>query len=118
MRHYALSFLTLALAATSYAALDASSPFQVFPGDVNLTTARDRQSLVVRITEANGVHRNVTADAKFTLADPTKAKIENGVVYPLADGTTTLKVEFGGQATEVQVKVEQAQVDPPISFRR
>ena len=51
------------------------------------------QSLVVRITEPNGVHRDVTDEAKFTLADPVKAKIEKGVVYPVADGETTLKVE-------------------------
>ena len=118
MRHYAFSFLVFALTASAHAALESTSPFEVFPGDVNLSDARDRQSLVVRITEPNGVHRNVTADAKFTLADPTKAKIENGVVYPLADGATTLKVEFGGKSAEVPVKVENAQVDPPISFRR
>src|SRR6266567_2149663 len=98
MRHTVFSFLALALIATAPAALETESPFQVFPGDVNLTTARDRQSVVVRITEPNGVHRNVTAEAKFTLADPTKAKIENDVVYPLADGATTLKVEFGGKS--------------------
>src|SRR4051794_33259544 len=115
MRHTAFSLLAFTLTATTYGALDSAAPFQVFPNDVNLTTARDRQSLVVRITEANGVHRNVTAEAKFTLADPAKAKIENGIVYPLADGTTTLKVEFGGQTAEVPVKVEQAQVDPPVS---
>jgi hypothetical protein len=118
MRHTLFASVILVVTATAHAALEASSPFEVFPGDVNLTTSRDRQSLVVRITEANGVHRNVTADAKFTLADPTKAKIENGVVYPLADGATTLKVEFDGKSAEVPVKVEQAQVDPPVSFRR
>jgi hypothetical protein len=94
-----------------------SATFEVFPSDVNLKYVRDKQSLVVRITEPNGVNRNVTADAKFTLADPTKAKVENGVVLPMADGQTTLKVEYQGQSTEIPVKVEAAKTDPPISFR-
>ena len=117
MRHL-LPIILFATSLSAQAALDVQAPFQVFPADVNLTTVRDRQSLVVRVTEANGVHRNVTAEAKFTLADPAKAKVENGVVLPLADGTTTLSVEWKGQKAEVPVKVEQAQVDPPVSFRR
>jgi hypothetical protein len=89
----------------------------VFPADVNLKFARDKQSIVVRTTEANGVNRNVTADAQITLVDPSKARVDKGVVYPVADGQTTLKVEYGGQAVEVPVKVEQATVEQPVSFR-
>ncbi|MEI9898378.1 MAG: hypothetical protein WDN28_32100 [Chthoniobacter sp.] len=84
---------------------------------MNLKFARDKQSLVVRTTEANGVNRDVTAAATFTLADPSKAKIEKGVVYPLADGQTTLKVEYQGQSMEVPVKVEEAKTEQPVSFR-
>ncbi len=109
----------LALVATpAFASLDSAEPsFQVFPSEVNLKSARDRQGLVVRITEPSGVHREVTAEAKFTLADPAKAKVEKGVVLPLADGETKLKVEFGGKSIEVPVKVEQAQMEQPVSFR-
>ena len=99
------------------AALDAQNPFEVFPTNVNLKSQRDRQSLVVRITEANGVHRDVTAEAKFSVADPAKAKVENGVVAPLADGETNVKVEWNGKTAEVPVKVEAAATDRPVSFR-
>ncbi|MDQ3624685.1 MAG: DUF1549 and DUF1553 domain-containing protein, partial [Verrucomicrobiota bacterium] len=92
--------------------------FEVFPAEVNLKFQRDRQSLVVRITEPNGVHRDVTADTKFSIADPTKAKVEKGVIAPLTDGETKVRIEYGGRALEVPVKIEQAQVDAPISFRR
>lgn len=116
----ALSVCALAVLATispAAAAIDTQQPFQVFPAEVNLKYQRDRQSLVVRWTEANGVHRDVTADAKFTLADPSKAKITNGVLTPVADGETTLKVEWQGKTAQIPVKVEEAQVDQPISFR-
>jgi hypothetical protein len=114
-----LSFPFLLLAATPVlAVLEAQPGFEVFPQAVNLTDLRDRQSLVVRVTEPNGVHRNVTAEAKFSLSDMTKAKVEHGAVYPLADGETKLKVEWQGRTAEVPVKVAQAQTDLPISFRR
>ncbi|HEY2341657.1 MAG TPA: hypothetical protein VGH90_01450, partial [Chthoniobacteraceae bacterium] len=99
------------------AALDQQKPLQVFPGDVNLTYQRDKQSVIACATEANGINRDVTGEAKYTIADPSKAKIEKGVVYPVADGETTLKVEWNGNSVDVPVKVEQSQVDPPISFR-
>src|SRR5262245_8047378 len=112
------SILLATLSVPAFAALEAQPTFEVFPHEVNLNTVRDRQSLVVRVTESNGVHRNVTAEAKFTLADPAKAKIENGVVTPLADGETQLQVEWNGQSAQVAVKVVDAQLDPQVSFRR
>ena len=97
-----------------------AGPFtlEVFPGDVNLKTARAVQSVVVRITEQSGVQRDVTGQAAFTFADPAKAKIEKGVVSPLADGDTALHVAFAGQAIDVPVKIADVQTDPPVSFRR
>ncbi len=95
----------------------AAQTFEVFPTEVNLKFLRDRQSLVCRFTEPSGVQRNVTVEAKFAMADGTKAKIENGSVLPLADGQTTLKVEYRGQTVEVPVKVEAAKEDPAVSFR-
>ncbi|MEQ1851577.1 MAG: DUF1549 and DUF1553 domain-containing protein [Chthoniobacteraceae bacterium] len=113
MRRIAI-ILPLLLATSSNWAANA---FEVFPAEVNLNTQRDRQSLVCRFTEPNGVHRNVTGEAKITVADPTKAKVENGTVYPLADGQTTVKVEYNGQTVDLPLKVAAAQTDRPISFR-
>jgi len=108
----------VASAGLAMAAIEtAEPPFQVVPNDVNLKFQRDRQSLVVRVTEPGGVMRDVTTEAKFTIADPAKAKIEKGVVLPVADGQTTLKVEYQGHAIDLPVKVEQAQVDQAVSFR-
>ena len=115
-----LAATTLSILATSlgHAALDAKElTFEVFPSDVNLKFQRDRQSLVVRTTEPSGVMRDVTAEAKFTLADPSKAKIEKSVVIPVANGETTLKVEYQGKSIDVPVKVEEATVEQPVSFR-
>ncbi len=110
-----LFLLSAGISIPAQAALN--TDFEVFPADVNLKTSRDRQSLVVRMTEANGIHRDVTSEAKFTLIDPTKAKVVKGVVLPVADGETKLKIEWKGKTAEVAVKVEQALADQPVSFR-
>lgn len=108
-----ITTLSLLLAAGS---AFAAPNFEVFPAEVNLKYLRDRQSVVCRFTEPNGIHRNVTAQAKFSFTDATKAKIENGVVTPIADGQTALKVEFNGETVEIPVKVEASKEDPVISF--
>jgi len=87
------------------------------PDEVNLTTARDRQSFVVQATYADGITRDITKEAAVTVANPALLKREGATFYPLADGTTTLAVKFGGQSISVPVKVAQATVQPPLSFR-
>lgn len=91
--------------------------FQVFPAEVNLTTSRDRQAVVVRFTEKNGIDRDVTAEAAFTLLDPAIARMEKGVLAAVSDGETRLKIAWKGQSAEVPVKVAQAGTDREVSFR-
>src|SRR5262249_25265493 len=88
-----------------------------YPPDIDLTTVRDRQSLVVQASFADGLTRDVTAEAKFTLANPALARLDANVVHPVADGATELKVEFGGKTVAVPVKVKDAEADRPISFK-
>ena len=89
----------------------------VYPPDVNLETARDRQSFVVQATYADGITRDVTDRAKVTLADASLAKIEKNVLYPAKDGQTQMTVEFGGKSVALPVKVVQAGTDRPVSFK-
>jgi Protein of unknown function (DUF1549)/Protein of unknown function (DUF1553) len=90
---------------------------EVFPGEIQLTTARDRQSIVVQATFADGITRDVTKDAALNAADPKLVRRAGATVYPAADGATTLSVAFGGKSVTVPVKVSQATVQTPTSFR-
>lgn len=90
---------------------------EVFPTSVDLTTLRDRQSIVVQATQENGITRDVTSEATFTFADPALVKFENHALYPVADGDTELKVEFGGHSLSIPVSVKNAAEDRPISFK-
>ncbi len=89
----------------------------VFPVEIHLTTARDRQSIVVQASYADGITRDVTRDSSFNLSDSKLATRSGAVFYPAADGATTLSVSFGGKSVVVPVKVAQASVQSPLSFR-
>jgi hypothetical protein len=89
----------------------------VYPPDVELTTARDRQSLIIQARYADGITRDVTTEAKLTLADAKLARFDKQTLYPLADGKTQLDVEYAGHKLTVPVTVSKAKLDPAISFK-
>ncbi|MDB5291619.1 MAG: hypothetical protein JWL69_2860, partial [Phycisphaerales bacterium] len=95
----------------------APAPLEVFPSEINLNSAAGAQSLVARITRPDGVTQDVTAGATFEPADPKLAKMDGNIVRPLADGATELKVTYQGQTVSVPVKVKDAALQRPISFR-
>ena len=109
----------LIAAATQVAAADAPKPAQlnVYPPDVQLTTVRDRQSLIVQAEYADGITRDVTAEAKFALSNGDLARLDKNVLYPKADGAAELAIEYAGLSVKVPVEVQRASEDPPISFQ-
>lgn len=90
---------------------------RVFPADINLLTAKDRQLMVVQAVYASGLTQDVTSQATMTLANPALCRREGNTFWGAADGATELKVEFGGKAMTVPVKVEKAVEPRPISFK-
>lgn len=90
---------------------------EVYPADVNLSSARDRQSVVAQATFADGITRDVTAQAVMTLEKPEFVRRDGATFYPMADGSTTMNVAFGGKMVAVPFKVRGAKVEPAISFR-
>ena len=106
-----------ALAVPSLAQQATLTKLEAFPPDINLTTAGDRQSLVIQGTYADGITRDVTKECALTLANPALVSRQDATFRPAADGATTLGVAFGGQSLSVPVKVEQAKTARAISFR-
>ena len=90
---------------------------KVFPKEVNLTTRRDSQSLVVQAVYESGITRDVTGEAQFTFAESSLVKMKGGVVHPEADGKTKLTIAYEGRELQVPVSVSKADAERPISFR-
>ena len=72
--------ILICLAPASVHAAAKLTEVTIFPTDVRLTTRQDRQSLVVQATFADGVTRDVTAQASYSFADKSLARFENGTV--------------------------------------
>src|SRR5947208_772520 len=112
-----LTFPILALSLLAAQASFAAPTLKVFPDAVSLDTSRDKQSLVVQLTQDDGITRDVTAEAQLSLADPKLAKLDHNVLTPAADGATTLTVKLADQVVSVPVTVKDATKDRPISFK-
>ena len=111
-------FLASGLVASSVVAQEpAPVSIAAYPPTAQITTIRDRQSIVVQATYADGITRDVTKAATFAFANPALVKFENHTLFPAADGKTELKVDFGGKSVVVPVEVAQATADRPISFK-
>ncbi len=95
----------------------APAKIEVYPASAKLTTSRDWQALIIQATYPDGITRDVTSAAEFKLADGSFARLEGNVLHPTADGKTEVAITYGGHALTVPVEVQQAEVDPPISFR-
>ena len=117
IRIYFLAAVALASSLGDAAAQSPLASLEVFPPDVNLESSRDRQSFVVQAWFADGLSRDVTAEAKVAFANPALVKLAGNVVTPAADGATEMTVEWGGKAVKLPVKVTGAAVDRPISFK-
>jgi hypothetical protein len=116
-RAVSVVFVGLLVASSGQAGSPALTGVQVYPADIHLDTIRSRQSFVVQATYADGITRDVTTEAKATLGNPALLRLEKGVAYPVSDGATEMKVEFGGRAVSVPVQVKNAKADRPISFK-
>lgn len=89
----------------------------VYPPDINLETARDRQSFVVQLTQPDGLTRDISAEAQVAFANPALVRREGFYIHPVADGATEMTVTAAGQTIKVPVKVTRAKEDRPISFK-
>jgi hypothetical protein len=90
---------------------------EVFPPEIRLAGARDRQRIVVQATYADGLTRDVTDQARIEPANAALVRRDGAIFWPASDGETTLSAEFGDQAVTAPVQVAQSQLAPPLSFR-
>ncbi|HMC66962.1 MAG TPA: DUF1549 domain-containing protein, partial [Gemmataceae bacterium] len=114
----ALSLVALGLlACAALAQAPVQTTLEVFPPDISMVTSRARQSFIVKATFADGITRDVTAEAKVSLSNPALVRLDKNVIYPVADGSTELKADFGGKTAAAPVKITNAKADRPISFK-
>ncbi len=88
-----------------------------YPPDVQLVSSQARQRYLVVATRADGVTEDVTARAQVAPADAKIVRVDKQILYPVADGQTTLAVQLEGRSVTVPVVVKSAAASRPVSFR-
>lgn len=106
--------------ATTLAYSDEQPPeptLAVYPDAIQLTTSRDRQSIVVQLTRPDGITQDITAVAKLAMTDPNVAAINGAVLSPKQNGETQLSVSHRDQTLSIPLTVSQVETKPPVSFK-
>ncbi|QDT35777.1 DUF1549 domain-containing protein [Stratiformator vulcanicus] len=122
MRRHSHRIALLALVALTAAPVTVATAAEpaklfVFPESVDLTTGADRQPLVVQVEYADGVTRDVTAEAKFELPSDACASLEDTTLHPSRNGESTLKVRYKKLTREIPIKASRVESHPDLSFR-
>src|SRR5262245_45279261 len=91
----------------------------VYPAAIDLANARAEQRVGVMAEYADGSRRDLSRAAVYRFTTAKIAAVsKDGVVRPVADGTTPLVIEAGGKTARVPVKVKGIAADAPVSFSR
>ncbi|QTN33307.1 DUF1549 domain-containing protein [Akkermansiaceae bacterium] len=90
---------------------------EAFPKNISLETEADYHRVIVIARMRDASTHDITRQARLSLADAAFAKLDENLLTPKANGETKLKIEYRGLATEVSVKVKDAQKPRPISFQ-
>jgi hypothetical protein len=96
---------------------DTLTALHVFPADVNLSTARDVQSIVVQAEYSNGITRDVTDKVAWKLDREDVVSRDGNRLAPRGDGSAKLTVTFEALSVDVSINVTQATTDRPVSFK-
>jgi hypothetical protein len=112
--------LTLACSATSTAqAADAKiRSLAVYPSEVKLHTSRDQQQIIAVATTEDDITLDVTDQIKAKITGAAIVRLDGLTLRPVANGQTTLEVEYAGHKVTVPIAVEQATDDRAISFKQ
>lgn len=109
----ALLFVLCASVAISTPAAE----LKAYPLAIQLTSANARQRIVVQTTAADGITQDVSSQCDLTLTNTNVARLEKGILLPVADGQTELRATFGDNSVSVPVVLSNAAVQPPVSFK-
>src|ERR1041385_4708824 len=93
------------------------SDLKAYPPEINLTSAKARQRVVIQAGYADGLTRDVTTEASCKVADSKLVKLDKAILSPVTDGKTELRISFKGKSVTVPIAVTNAKTQAPLSFK-
>jgi hypothetical protein len=110
------AFFTGAALAIGTAVAGADS-IAIIPAKIVLGSPASRQQLVVERIANGQPAGEITNDLQFASSDPGIARVENGVLVPVRDGKTTVRVKAGRETAKADVIVSGMNEPFEWSFR-
>jgi hypothetical protein len=93
------------------------SDLKAYPPEINLSSAKARQRVVIQAGYADGLTRDVTTEASCKVADSKLVKLDKAILSPVTDGKTELRISFKGKSVTVPIAVTNAKTQAPLSFK-
>jgi hypothetical protein len=97
--------------------LSAAEGIEILPARISLSTAVARQRIIVQKVADGKYGGQLGKGVELTSSDPAIARIEEGLVIPVKDGTATITASLDGQQATAEVTVSGQQEPFEWSFR-
>jgi len=89
-----------------------------YPSSITLETKRDFHRLIIIAHKKDATTQDITSSAELSLSNPALARIEGTTIYPLKDGSTSIRVTYQDQSYDLPLTVKNAADDRRISFQQ
>ena len=114
-----ISFAVLAALTTLGLAPSAFADLRVSPQAVILDGPEATQQLLVSTINPKNDPVDLTRRVRYELANPSIARInDSGLIEPLAEGSTEIRIHHEGKQTRVPVEVKNFKNPIPVSFEQ
>ncbi len=90
---------------------------RIYPQTIALKGARDSHKIIAQSVFADGITAGVTEHLGLKVADEGIARLDNGRVFPNADGKTNLTVTYKNFTKVIPITVANSQTDDALSFQ-
>ena len=90
----------------------------VFPPAIKISAQNDLQHIVAVATRADGITVDVSDQVQWRFENPAFAKLENLVIYPVADGATQLVGSWNAMEARSSLEITQSQTPRKVEFER
>ncbi|NBU74982.1 MAG: DUF1549 domain-containing protein [Planctomycetes bacterium] len=89
----------------------------IFPPDIQVSTKRGKQVVVVQASYSDGITEDVSTKCNLRLENPALGRIDGQTILPVSDGNSRVLANFGGVAAAAPLAMTQATAERPISFK-
>jgi hypothetical protein len=90
----------------------------VYPPAIRISAQNDTQHVIAIATRADGISVDVSDQIQWRMENPAFARLDQLVLHPVADGSTTLIGAWNGMEAKATLEITQSQTPRVVGFER